>query len=87
MFPGFELGKPTLHGKSWRRRVYCRQKVKSVMDDADAFFVLLIFLFILEGAMVITASVTGYEHGKGIVYERLLEQHNVAQPAEEATEL
>ncbi len=57
------------------------------MDDTDVCFVVILILFLLECVMAITVSATGYAHGKGIVYERLLEQHNVTQPAEEATEL
>lgn len=57
------------------------------MDDDDVLCALLLAWFLGTGLLAILLTVAGYQHGHELVYEQLLEQHNVTQSAEEVTEL
>lgn len=57
------------------------------MDDDDILCALILVWFLGTGMLAILLTVAGYQHGHELVYEQLLEQHNVTQPAEEVTEL
>lgn len=57
------------------------------MDDDDILCVFILAWVLGSAPLLILFSLAGYSHGHELVYEQLLEQHNVTQPAEEVTEL